>query len=91
MAFVGLPLEIIGILRQYAGPRPATKVKYDAVLKQMRRKRAFKKIRKHLNWNHVAYWTDPRIHYVYLDTDERRRYAEISHELLIQQALNGEW
>ena len=32
------------------------------------------------NW-----WCDDWINYVYLDTDERRRFAQVSHEYLIEQ------
>lgn len=31
------------------------------------------------------------VDYIYLDTDERRRFAQISHEYLIEQLLPKEW
>jgi hypothetical protein len=33
------------------------------------------------NWDSASLWVD----YIYLDTDERRRFAQVSHEYLIEQ------
>ena len=30
-------------------------------------------------------WSETYVDYVYLDTDERRRFAQVSHEYLIEQ------
>jgi hypothetical protein len=89
MNILQIPPDILGILRQYAGPRPSTKANYDTVLKQMRRKHFFKRIRKQMDRNHVAHWHNLRIEYIYLDSDQRRRLAELSFELLIQDLIVG--
>jgi hypothetical protein len=96
-----LPYELFGLIRQYAGVRPQVQQAFGCVLKQMRRKRTFKRIRKALErsytrtnrwWvrqpNGQVLWMEPI--YIYLDEDERRRFAQISHERLIQQVIGGD-
>ena len=37
------------------------------------------------NHNYIYYDASLLVNYVYLDTDERRRFAQVSHEYLIEQ------
>lgn len=84
-----LPQEVNGLIQQYPDVHPTIKTCFDAVLKQMRRRKVFKRRRRNLDFYHIARWEDPRIQYFYLDTDERRLYAELSYEHLIQEILNN--
>jgi hypothetical protein len=91
-----LPTELNGLIRQYAGVRPSTRIAFQGVLKQMRRKHAFKRTRRRLEAN-VARWVDPRGFYlgngvwgtyVYLDWEERQALAHAQFEMIIEEIQN---
>jgi hypothetical protein len=91
-----LPAEVNGLIRQYTGVRPSTQMAFQGVLKQMRRKHAFKRTRRRLE-AHVARWQDPRgFHlgngvwgtYVYLDWEEQRQLAQAQLQMIIEEIQN---